>query len=64
MLADGQGLGIQFLKHLTRCRLLLHMIDIAGSSTTQDAVTQFRMIENELEQYSVSLADKDRWLVL
>lgn len=61
--AEGQGLGIQFLKHLSRCRLLLHMVDLAESSTTDSAVTQFKTIEKELYQYGESVSGKDRWLV-
>lgn len=61
--ADGQGLGIQFLKHLSRCHLLLHMIDLAQSSTNDDALTQYKTIEKELLQYGDSVANKDRWLV-
>ncbi|QTF92434.1 Obg family GTPase CgtA, partial [Halomonas sp. BM-2019] len=61
--ADGAGLGIQFLKHLERCGLLLHLIDVApydGSDPAEVAVT----IINELGQYSPELAEKPRWLVL
>lgn len=61
--AEGQGLGIQFLKHLSRCQLLLHMIDLAGNNATADAITQFKTIENELKQYGESVVGKDRWLV-
>ena len=61
--AQGQGLGIQFLRHLSRCRLLLHMIDLAQSSTDDDALTQFKTIEHELQQYGDAVAGKDRWLV-
>ncbi len=61
--AQGQGLGIQFLKHLSRCRLLLHMIDLAQSSTEDDALSQYKTIEKELHQYGASVANKDRWLV-
>lgn len=60
--SDGAGLGIQFLRHLERCRILLHMIDLMpadGSDPIQNAVT----IINELEQYSPKLAAKPRWLV-
>ena len=60
--ADGAGLGIRFLKHLERCRVLLHMIDILpidGSDPVQNALT----IIDELEQYSEKVADKPRWLV-
>ncbi len=60
--ADGAGLGIRFLKHLERCRVLLHMIDILpidGSDPVQNALT----IIDELEQYSEKVAQKPRWLV-
>ncbi len=60
--SDGAGLGIRFLKHLERCRVLLHLIDIEpidGSSPVENAIT----IVNELEQYSAKLAEKPRWLV-
>ncbi|MEJ2765826.1 Obg family GTPase CgtA [Photobacterium sp. MCCC 1A19761] len=60
--ADGAGLGIRFLKHLERCRVLLHMIDLLpadGSDPVENAFT----ILNELEQYSDKLANKPRWLV-
>ncbi len=61
--STGAGLGIQFLKHLARTRLLLHIIDIApfdGSSPVDDA----KKILAELHNYSKQLADKHRWLVL
>ena len=60
--SDGAGLGIQFLRHLERCRVLLHMIDIMptdGSDPVENALT----IVNELDQYSPKLASKPRWLV-
>ncbi|WP_026959554.1 Obg family GTPase CgtA [Aliagarivorans taiwanensis] len=60
--ADGAGLGVRFLKHLERCRLLLHIVDVLpadGSDPAENAVT----ILNELEQYSEALAGKPRWLV-
>src|SRR5690554_5454188 len=61
--ADGTGLGIQFLKHLERCGLLLHLVDVAPydeSDPAQAAVT----IIHELAEYSPNLAAKPRWLVL
>jgi GTP-binding protein len=61
--ADGAGLGIQFLKHLSRTRLLLHIIDIAPFDGS-DPVDGARKILGELENYSVELAHKQRWLVL
>lgn len=60
--AEGAGLGIQFLKHLERCRLLLHVIDVLpadGSDPAENALT----IIQELEKYSEKLAAKPRWLV-
>lgn len=60
--ADGAGLGIRFLKHLERCRVLLHMIDLMpvdGSDPIENAFT----ILNELEKYSEKLASKPRWIV-
>ena len=60
--AEGAGLGIQFLKHLERCRLLLHVVDVLpadGSDPAENAVT----IVQELEKYSEKLAGKPRWLV-
>ncbi|RUO80362.1 GTPase ObgE [Idiomarina tyrosinivorans] len=61
--ADGAGLGIQFLKHLERCGLLLHLVDLAPYDGT-DPVEQAKIIISELEQYSPKLAQKPRWLVL
>ncbi|WP_070963169.1 Obg family GTPase CgtA [Vibrio sonorensis] len=60
--ADGAGLGIRFLKHLERCRVLLHMIDILPIDQTDPAQNALTIID-ELEQYSEKLADKPRWLV-
>ncbi len=61
--AQGAGLGIQFLKHLSRTCLLLHIIDVApcdGSDPAQSA----RAIIHELEQFSSELVARERWLVL
>lgn len=61
--AEGAGLGIRFLKHLTRTRLLLHLVDMApidGSDPADAAET----ILAELEKFSPSLMERDRWLVL
>jgi GTP-binding protein len=60
--AEGAGLGIQFLKHLERCRVLLHLVDLMpadGSNPVENA----RAIVAELEKYSPKLAAKPRWLV-
>jgi len=61
--SEGAGLGIQFLKHLSRTQLLLHIIDLApfdGSDPVEQALT----IINELDSFSHELAQKPRWLVL
>ncbi|WP_133405846.1 Obg family GTPase CgtA [Parashewanella tropica] len=61
--ADGAGLGIRFLKHLERCRVLLHIIDIAPIDES-DPVEAATSILEELEKYSPKLASKPRWLVI
>ncbi len=62
--SEGAGLGLQFLKHLSRTRLLLHLVDIAPIDESVDPAEQVRQIERELFGYSPELADKERWLVL
>ncbi len=61
--SEGAGLGVRFLKHLTRTRLLLHIVDMApfDGSDPADAV---RSIISELEKFSPTLHARDRWLVL
>lgn len=61
--AEGAGLGIQFLKHLERTRVLLHLIDILPADGS-DPVQSARAIVAELTKFSVDLAAKPRWLVL
>ncbi|TVS10409.1 MAG: GTPase ObgE [Wenzhouxiangella sp.] len=61
--ADGAGLGIQFLKHLQRTRLLLHLVDIAPIDGS-DPVGQVRALERELARFDEELARRERWLVL
>jgi len=60
--AEGAGLGLRFLKHLSRTKLLLHLVDIS-SSDNRDPLTSIHNIIEELKQYSPSLAEKPRWLV-
>ncbi|GAA0340651.1 GTPase ObgE [Morganella psychrotolerans] len=60
--SDGAGLGIRFLKHLERCRVLLHLIDIFPVDES-DPVENAKIIVGELEKYSEKLAEKPRWLV-
>ena len=62
--AEGAGLGIQFLKHLQRTRLLLHLVDIAPLDPDQDPVEQVRQLEKELAEFDAGLLDKPRWLAL
>jgi GTPase len=65
--AEGAGLGTQFLKHLQRTRLLLHLVDIAPMEGGVEGVTpaeQVRAIERELEKHDPELLRKPRWLVL
>ena len=62
--AAGAGLGIQFLKHLARTRLLLHLVDIAPLDADEDPAGQVRKIETELAAFGGDLVDKERWLVL
>jgi len=61
--SEGAGLGIRFLKHLTRCRILLHLVDMApfdGSSPAEN----FLAIQKELEVFSPTLAKREQWLLL
>lgn len=62
--ADGAGLGIRFLKHLARTRVLLHIVDIAPMDPDADPVADAIAIVGELEKYSPELASKPRWLIL
>ena len=62
--AEGAGLGHQFLRHLQRTRLLLHMIDFAPFDDAVDPVAQAKAITLELKKYDPELFDKPRWLVL
>ncbi len=61
--AEGAGLGIQFLKHLSRTHLLLHVVDLSVVDRGEDPLEDIRTIEGELEKYSESLLGKTRWLV-
>lgn len=62
--AEGAGLGHQFLRHLQRTRLLLHVVDIAPFDDSVDPVAQARAILAELKKYDPALHAKPRWLVL
>ena len=62
--ASGAGLGIRFLKHLERTRLLLHVVDACGDLSGEDVAATYRAVEAELGEYSAALASRPRWLVL
>ncbi len=62
--AEGAGLGHQFLRHLQRTRLLLHVVDLAPHDPDADPVHDARAIAKELHDYDSQLAAKPRWLVL
>ncbi len=61
--AEGAGLGIQFLRHLQRTRLLLHLVDIAPFDPDVDPAKEARALALELKKYDQALYDKPRWLV-
>ncbi len=61
--AEGAGLGIQFLKHLSRTRVLLHLVDVAPFDMS-DPVESVQKIASELDNFSPDLAQRERWLVL
>jgi GTP-binding protein len=61
--AAGAGLGVRFLNHLRRTRLLLHMVDV-GPEISNDPVADIKTVENELAAFDPDLASRPRWLVL
>lgn len=62
--SEGVGLGHQFLKHLSRTSVMLHLVDLSPASDSQDPVADYHTILNELKKYSEELYNKRRWLVL
>ena len=62
--AEGAGLGHQFLKHLQRTHLLLHLVDIAPFDPENNPVKEAKALAGELKKYAQSLYEKPRWLVL
>ncbi len=62
--SEGAGLGHQFLRHLTRTRLLLHLVDCAPLDEEIDLVGQARALSNELLKYDETLHAKPRWILL
>ena len=61
--AEGAGLGVQFLRHVERTKLLLHIIDVSGFDGTSDPATDFRTISHELSAYRNPLIERERWVV-
>ena len=61
--SEGAGLGIRFLKHLTRNRILLHLVDIAPLDETDPSEAALSIVR-ELERFSPTLASRPRWLIL
>lgn len=62
--AEGVGLGIDFLKHLQRTRLLLHLVDVMPYDSEQEPIKAIRKLEGELTRFDAKLRAKERWLVL
>src|SRR4030095_10315303 len=62
--AEGAGLGHQFLRHLQRTHLLLHLVDIAPFDEDVEPAKEGRALANELKKYDAALAKKPRWLVM
>lgn len=60
--AEGTGLGIQFLKHLSRTRLLLHLLELLPFDGS-DPVENYKILQKELGKYSQSMVEKEQWLV-
>lgn len=61
--SEGAGLGVRFLKHLTRCRILLHLVDMVPVDGT-DPIENMQSITQELALFSDTLANREIWLVL
>ncbi|MCK5354244.1 MAG: GTPase ObgE [Methyloprofundus sp.] len=62
--AEGAGLGLQFLKHLARTRLLMHLVDVKPYESMESPVEAAQKIIKEIEKWSDDLANKPRWLIL
>jgi GTP-binding protein len=62
--AEGAGLGTQFLRHLARTSLLLHLVDVSPCSDSGDPIRDVQVLSAELERHSTELAKRERWLIL
>jgi GTP-binding protein len=62
--AQGKGLGIEFLRHIERCAVLLHVIDCANEEPGRDPVADIEAIEHELDQYDITLKNRPRLIAL
>lgn len=62
--SEGAGLGIQFLRHLSRTSLLLHIVDVLPPEGPDNIIANARAVINELKQFDVALLERPRWLVL
>ena len=61
--SEGTGLGIAFLKHLSRTRLLLHLVDLGQNISAEVTTTEIKKLELELDKFSSELSKKERWMV-
>jgi GTP-binding protein len=62
--SEGAGLGVHFLRHLSRTRLLLHLVDMGNAADAAEMKAQIKAIEKELRNYDPALWRRERWLVL
>ena len=62
--SQGKGLGLEFLRHVERCSVLVHVLDCATEEPGRDPLTDLDVIEAELEQYKTKLSDRPRLVVL
>lgn len=62
--AEGAGLGLTFLRHVDRTKLLLHVLDVSELDPERDPVKDFKTISSELKKYDPALAKRERWLVM
>ena len=61
--AEGSGLGLEFLRHLERTKILLHILDLSPDNVEMEPIHAFNDIDSELKKYSEELYKKPRWLV-